>query len=76
MSSIMVKLKVDKIASKKGIKNASQLSAAASQIGLTLHLQTAYDLWNNTAERIALSTIDILCEVLDCSPGALFDRVK
>ena len=67
----MVKPTIRQAAQKAGIKTAYQLQ---QRTGLSISL--AYALWSNKGERIAYSTIDKLCEVLDCQPGDLMKRTK
>ena len=37
---------------------------------------TVNDLYNNKPKGVELETLDILCEVLDCSIGELLERVR
>ena len=36
---------------------------------------TVNDLYNNKPRRVELETLDVLCEVLNCSIGELLERV-
>ena len=44
-----------------------------TQTGLAY--STVNDLYNNKPRRVELETLDILCEVLDCSIADLLERV-
>ena len=37
---------------------------------------TVNDLYNNKPRRVELETLDVLCEVLNCSIGELLERVS
>jgi DNA-binding Xre family transcriptional regulator len=41
-----------------------------------LAYSTVNDLFNNKSRRIELETIDVLCDVLQCSIADLFERVS
>lgn len=60
--------RVKEIAERVGIENAAQL-AARTGLGLT----SAYQLWNGTAEMVAVRTLNTLCNVLQVGPAQLFD---
>ena len=40
-----------------------------------LAYSTVNDLYNNKPRRVELETLDVLCEVLNCSIGELLERV-
>jgi DNA-binding Xre family transcriptional regulator len=63
-----MKWRVREIAERVGIENAAQL-AARTNLGLT----SAYQLWNGTAEMVAVRTLNTLCNVLQVGPAQLFD---
>ena len=63
-----MKWRVKEVAERVGIKNASQLNKRTG-LGLT----TAYQLWNGTAELVAVRTLNTLCNVLQVGPAMLFD---
>jgi len=63
-----MKWRVREIAERIGIENAAQL-AARTGLGLT----SAYQLWNGTAEMVAVRTLNTLCNVLQCGPALLFE---
>ena len=65
----MIKLIVRDLALAAGIGNALVLSR---QSGLAYAM--CHKLWNDQQTRIDLTTIDRLCDVLRCSPGALLVR--
>jgi DNA-binding Xre family transcriptional regulator len=63
-------LKVQDIARKLGIENASQL-ANLTGLGLT----SCYQLWEGTAQMVSLKTLNTLCNNLKVHPALLFDYV-
>ncbi|MGH9852337.1 MAG: helix-turn-helix domain-containing protein [Blastocatellia bacterium] len=63
-----LKLKIDDIARKVGIKNASQL-ANHTGLGLT----SSYQLWEGKAKMVSLRTLNTLCNKLKVGPGLLID---
>jgi DNA-binding Xre family transcriptional regulator len=65
----MVELQIKEVAQKKGIKTAYQL-----QIAMNIPPTTASRLWKAKMGKIALTTIDALCEALECDPCDLFVR--
>ena len=62
-----MELTVKEVAEKAGIANARQLAARAG-----IHLNSAYGLWNATAKRIDLTTLEKLCTLFGVVPGQLF----
>jgi DNA-binding Xre family transcriptional regulator len=64
----MVRLTIREAAEVRGLKNARQLARVAG-----LQPTSAYPLWNGTAARIDLTTLDKLCETLKVQPGYLFE---
>lgn len=64
----MVRLTIREAAEVRGLKNARQLARATG-----LQPTSAYPLWNGTAARIDLVTLDKLCETLKVQPGYLFE---
>ncbi|HYL97951.1 MAG TPA: helix-turn-helix transcriptional regulator [Blastocatellia bacterium] len=65
----MIKWTVSEVARRAGIKNARDLARLAR-----VHLNTAYGIWNGTAKRVDLATIDRICTVLQVKPGQLFEH--
>lgn len=67
----MVELRIQEMATKRGITTAYQLQKA-----MDVHPGMAARLWKGEIEMIALKTIDALCDALDCEPADLIVRVK
>lgn len=65
-----MKLKVREVAEKAGIKNASHLRSKTG-----LGVSTCYQLWDGTAQRIDLETLNTLCNALQVGPAYLFEYV-
>lgn len=63
-----VKLIVQEVAKKKGIKNPFALAAATG-----LNYAICYRLWNGNQQRVDLKTLARLCTALDAKPGQFFD---
>ncbi|MEN3333089.1 MAG: Cro/C1-type DNA-binding domain [Blastocatellia bacterium] len=63
-----MKLKIREVAERMGIKNASQLRSATK-----LGVGTCYQLWEGTATRFDLDTLNTLCNALQVGPAMLFD---
>jgi DNA-binding Xre family transcriptional regulator len=59
---------VKELAEKVGIKNASHLRSKTG-----LGVGTCYQLWEGTATRFDLTTLNTLCNVLQIGPAFLFD---
>jgi DNA-binding Xre family transcriptional regulator len=57
---------VREVATSRGIKNAREL---ADKVGISLG--TAYPLWQKTATRIDLLTMEKLCRTLNANTGML-----
>ncbi|MFN2453468.1 MAG: helix-turn-helix domain-containing protein [Pyrinomonadaceae bacterium] len=66
----MVELRIREVAERKGIKTAYGLQKA-----MNVPPMTAARLWKAKMGKIALKTIDALCEALDCDPCDLVVRV-
>ena len=64
----MVILRIKQVAESRGIHSAADLQKA-----METHPAQAHKLWEGDLRMIALSTIDLLCYALSCSPGDLFD---
>lgn len=62
---------IRKLAESRGLTTAYQLQKVAS-----LSSSMAARLWRDEVEMIALSTIDSLCDALECEPGDLFVRAS
>ena len=66
----MIRWTVEEVAKRAGIDNAHDLARRAH-----VHLNTAYAIWNGTAKRVDLVSLDKICTVLEVKPGQLFDHV-
>lgn len=64
----MIKIYIQQIAEKRGIKNANQLKDA-----LAISPTAASRLWKGNFTQIGIVTLDRLCEVLDCKVSDLFE---
>lgn len=51
------------------------MSQTDLQIKTGLAYSTVNDLFNNKPRRVELETLDVLCEVLDCSIADLLERI-
>lgn len=60
---------IRQLAESRGLTTAYQLQKNAG-----LSSSMAARLWRDEVEMIALSTIDSLCDALECEPGDLFTR--
>src|SRR5262249_9517626 len=67
----MISLRIREVANAKGITTEYQLQKAGN-----LQPSHAARLWRGEMMLIKLSTIDALCEALDCEPGDLIVRVQ
>jgi DNA-binding Xre family transcriptional regulator len=65
-----VKLKVREVAEKVGVKNASHLRTLTG-----LGVSTCYQLWDGSAQRVDLETLNTLCNLLQVGPAMLFEYV-
>ena len=61
-----MKWTVQQVAEAKGIKNAREL---ADRLGASY--SSIYPIWDGTARRVALSTLNNLCNLLDVPVGML-----
>ena len=66
----MIKFRLHKIAADRDI---TKIGVMAERAGL--NFKTVSGLWNNNALRIDLSTLNALCEALNCIPGDLLEYV-
>jgi DNA-binding Xre family transcriptional regulator len=71
IEGIMVLLKVRELAEKRGITNPLALSKRSG-----LAYANCWKIWHDQQTRIDLTTIDRLCEALDCEPGDFLVYVK
>ena len=55
-------------------KRKMSVTELANRVGITLANMSI--LKNGQAKAIKVSTIESLCEILDCQPGDLFEYVK
>ena len=51
------------------------MSQTELQVRTGFAYSTVNDLFNNKPRRVELETLDVLCEVLNCSIGELLERV-
>lgn len=65
-----VRLRLRELLDKRGMTQTE----LQTQSGLAY--STVNDLFNNKSRRIELETIDVLCDVLQCSIADLFERVS
>ena len=65
-----MKLKVKEVAERVGVKNASHLRSLTG-----LGVGTCYQLWDGSAQRIDLETLNTLCNFLQVGPAMLFEYV-
>lgn len=63
-----LKLQIQEIARKLGVENAAQL-ADLTGLGLT----SSYQLWEGTAQRVSLKTLNTLCNKFKVHPALLFE---
>ena len=56
------------------VKRKMSVMELANRVGITLANMSI--LKNGKAKAIKVSTIEALCEILDCQPGDLFEYVK
>ena len=66
----MIRCNLSRILGEKKLKIADVANETS------LHRNTLTALYKETAQRIELSTVDELCEFLNCSVGELFERVE
>jgi DNA-binding Xre family transcriptional regulator len=67
----MVEMQIKEVAQRKGIKTAYQLQKV-----MNVPPGTAARLWKGKMVKIALKTIDALCEALECDPCDLLLRTS
>jgi len=68
-SGHMIRWTLEEVARRAGVDNAHDLARRAH-----VHLNTAYGMWNGTAKRVDLASLDKICTVLEVKPGQLFDH--
>ena len=64
----MIRFRLHKVAADRDI---IRIGVMAERAGLSA--QTVSGLWNNHVVRIDLSTLEALCEALNCTPGDLLE---
>lgn len=64
----MIRFRLHKVAADRDIL---RIGVMAERAGLSA--QTVSGLWNNNVVRIDLSTLEALCEALNCTPGDLLE---
>src|SRR5215469_14386579 len=65
-----MRLLVQQVARAKGFRNAKDLGDTAGIPNVSM-----YRIWNGTATRIDLATLEKLCEVLQVQPGLLIMHI-
>ena len=65
-----MRLNVKAVASAKGYQNAKVLGEAAG-----IQPTSIYRIWNGTASRVDLATLDKLCKLLDVPVGMLLEYI-
>jgi len=66
----MIKFRLHKVAADRDILKIGEMAGRAG-----LSPQTVSGIWNNNALRIDLSTLNALCQALNCTPGDLLEYV-
>lgn len=66
----MIKFRLHKVAADRDIIRIGVMAERAD-----LSPQTVSGLWNNNVVRIDLSTLEALCEALNCTPGDLLEYI-
>lgn len=66
----MIKFRLHKVAADRDI---TKIGVMAERSGL--NPKTISALWNNNTLRVDLSTLNALCEALNCTPGDLLEYV-
>ena len=66
----MIKFRLHRMAAEKDIMKIGVMAELAG-----LNFKTVSSLWNNNTLRVDLSTLNALCEALDCTPGDLLEYV-
>jgi len=66
----MVRWTVKEVAERMGITTANQLRVQAA-----LHAETAYKIWEGSATRVDVETINRLCNLLKVPVGMLLEHI-
>ncbi len=66
----MMKFRLHKVAADRDI---IRIGVMAERAGL--NFKTVSGLWNNNTLRVDLSTLEALCEALNCTPGDLLEYI-
>ncbi len=66
----MIKFRLHKVAADRDVMKIGDMAERAG-----LNFKTVSSLWNNNTLRVDLSTLNALCEALDCTPGDLLEYV-
>jgi putative transcriptional regulator len=64
----VIKFRLHKVAADRDILKIGEMAELAG-----LSPQTVSGLWNNNTLRVDLSTLNALCEALNCTPGDLLE---
>lgn len=73
---IRYRLHIQPLAKATGIENANLLWKAMGGGNTGISKATAYELWEGTKTMYKQDTIDLICDILHCSPGSLFVPVE
>jgi DNA-binding Xre family transcriptional regulator len=60
----------------KGIYTAAELAPHLADHGVRLSASQVWRLFTGKPERLNLHTLMVLCEILDCTPNDLIERVE
>lgn len=66
----MIKFRLHKVAADRDVMKIGEMAEHAG-----LNFKTVSSLWNNNTLRVDLSTLNALCEALNCTPGDLLEYV-
>jgi DNA-binding Xre family transcriptional regulator len=73
----MIQPQIQRLAKKRGIKDAIALrDALSAQTGQDVQRAVAHRLWKGEMRMLAFETIDQLCDVLNCTPNELLGYKK
>lgn len=59
------------LAAQRGVWKASDLRRALAEAGLTISAGKMSHLWSGTPISLRLDDLDVICAVLECTPGDL-----
>ena len=67
-----MRLNLRMVAAERGVWRSTDLRRALADAGLEMSAGKMSNLWSGTPITIRLDDLDVICAVLDCSPGDLF----